>query len=126
VKHPARTHSSPVLGCRCRGCDAERVAIYRDLTGGQRRAIQLLHFAVPRHQSDLLMRDNIRWCSVTSLIYPHRPNAGTPSYDQRPALIRLVYLREALARATPMPFLTLTQHGREIRDAGIRQDRIAA
>jgi hypothetical protein len=122
----APTHTSPVLGCRCRACHAERVAIYRDLTGGQRRAIQLLHFAVPRHQSDLLIRDNIRWCSVTSLLHPHRPNTGTPSYGERPALIHLVELRQALTCARPMRFLTLTQHGLEIRDAGVRQERIAA
>lgn len=121
-----RRHSSPALGCRCQACHAARVAIYRDLSGAQRRAIQLLHFAVPRHQTDLLDRDGIRWCSVVSLVHPHTPHTGARSYGERPALIRMLNLREALTTSYYMTFLTLTQHGREIRDAGLREVRAAA
>lgn len=111
------SHSSPVLGCRCTACHAARVAIYRGMTNGQRRAVNTLHFAVPRHQSDLRIRDGIRWVSIASLIYPH---------SDRPALVRMLWLREANLYATSLPFLTLTQHGEDIRVAAARHERIAA
>lgn len=111
------SHASPSLGCRCSACHTARIAIYRDLTNGQRLTVNTLHFAVPRHQSDLLIRDGIRWVSVCSLIHP---------LGDRPALVRMVNLREANLYAASMTFLTLTQHGEEIRAAAARNERIAA
>lgn len=110
-------HATPTLGCRCNQCDVARIYLHRGLTNGQRRAVDTLHFAVPRHQSDLLIRDGIRWVSIASLIYPH---------GDRPALVRMLWLREANLYATSLPFLTLTQHGEEIRVAAARHERIAA
>jgi len=108
---------SPVLGCRCSQCDIARVYIHRGLTDGQRATVDTLHFAVPRHETDLFLRDGIRSSSIASLIYPH---------GDRPALVRMVNLREANLRAPSMRFLLLSQHGEEMRGAVARYGRRAA
>lgn len=107
-------HATPTLGCRCSQCDVARIYLHRGLTNGQRIAVNTLHFAVPRHQSDLLIRDGVRWGSIASLIYP---------LGDRPALVRMVQLREANLYAPSMTFLTLTQDGEEIRAAAARHEQ---
>jgi len=110
-------HVSPALGCRCRACHGARLAIWHDCTGAQRKAVSVLSFVVPRHQTDILQRDRLRYVTITSLLYPH---------GRRPALIRMLYLREAIVTATSMPFFILTQHGAEISAASARLEQVAA
>lgn len=111
------THTSPVLGCRCRQCRAKRVAIYHRLPPAQRHALDALDFAIPRHQSDLRLRESIRWQVLYRLCFP------TP---WRPVLIRELPLKTVFTNAATMPFYTLNQHGDEIRSAVALARRKAA
>ena len=110
-------HASPVLGCRCRQCHASRVAIYHRLPPAQRHALDVLSLSVPRHQTDLLMRDSVRW----QVLY--RMQFAKP---WRPILIRELPLKTVFAHDRTMPFYTLNQHGDDIRTAVALQQRKAA
>lgn len=111
------THASPVLGCRCRQCHAARVVIYRRLPPAQRHAIDVLWFAVPRHQTDLRLRDSIRWQVLYRLQF---------AKPWRPILVRELPLKTVFAHDRTMPFYTLNQHGDEILAAVALDQRKAA
>jgi len=111
------THASPALGCRCRRCHAARLAIYKRLPPAQRRALHVLDFAVPRHQTDLRLRDSIRWQVLYRLQF---------TKPWRPVLVRELPLKTVFINAPTMPFYTLNQHGTEIRAAVALEHRRAA
>lgn len=111
------THASPVLGCRCRQCHATRVAIYYRLPPAQRHALDVLSFAVPRHQTDLRMRESVRWQVLYRLQF---------AKPWRPTLVYELPLKTVFANATTMPFFCRNQHGDEIAAAVALDQRKAA
>jgi len=94
-------HLAPKEGCPCVVCDAARLAHLRGLSSSQRRALDALDPAIPRHVDDL-RRGGIRWRTLASM---------TAGDRRRPALVHRLDLRRPLLDAPYYSFALLTRHG---------------
>lgn len=99
-------HLPPKDRCPCEACNAKRVARWAALSPAQRRALLAVHPESPRHVPDVI-RAGVRWRTVATLLQRRR---------DRPALIEQLGLKTWSLNSVSMPFLRLSQAGRDLLD----------
>lgn len=99
-------HIPPKDRCPCEACNAKRQARWASLSAAQRRAMLAVHPESPRHVPDVL-RMGVRWATLATLLQRQRG---------RPALIEQLGLKTWSLNSESMPFLILSQAGRDLLD----------
>lgn len=100
-------HIPPKDRCSCEACNAKRIARWSSLSAAQRRAMLAVHPEWPRHVGDVL-HNGVRWQTVATLLKQAR---------DRPALLQQLGLKTWSLNSVSMPFLILSQAGRDMLDA---------
>jgi len=99
-------HIPPKDRCPCEACNAKRHARWAGLSAAQRRAMLAVHPEWPRHVADVL-HTGVRWRSIATLLQRGR---------DRPALVEQLGLKTWSLNSEAMPFLRLSQAGRDLLD----------
>lgn len=102
----------PQRGCRCLPCRQVRTRLLDRLTPHQRACLDAVDRAIPRDPRDVRERARVTAGTTNSLVHPRRPVL---------ALMTEVRLRRVGERDDPvLPFLILTDLGRDVKQPALR------
>lgn len=102
---------TPARGCRCEPCRQARARILARLTPRQRACFDACDRARPRHTEDVKDRARVTRATIQSLASPRRACM---------ALITEVRLSRLTRGDDPIPFLILTDLGRDVANPRMR------